>query len=99
MLVALGAPFLMPRNPSECWFLTERERLIATLRLKSKSGADENEKIAPHHVKRAFMNVTNNFCAMGFFCINITVQGISLFLVSRTFSCEMNTADGYSPPF
>lgn len=56
--------------------------MIATQRLVSKSGADENEKVAAHHVKRAAMNVTNNFSALGFFFINITVQGISLFMVS-----------------
>ncbi|KAH7394133.1 major facilitator superfamily domain-containing protein [Phaeosphaeria sp. MPI-PUGE-AT-0046c] len=80
VLVSLGAPFLMPRSPQDCWFLNERERMIATHRLKSKSGADENEKVAAHHVKRAGMNITNNFCALGFFFINITVQGISLFM-------------------
>jgi adenylosuccinate synthase len=29
------------------------------------------------------LNITNYFCALGFFFINITVQGISLFMVSR----------------
>jgi hypothetical protein len=82
VLVGLGAPFLMPRSPKECWFLNERERMIATQRLVSKSGADENEKLEPHHVKRAMLNITNYFCALGFFFINITVQGISLFMVS-----------------
>ncbi|KAF2827607.1 MFS general substrate transporter [Ophiobolus disseminans] len=80
VLIGLGAPFLMPRSPQECWFLTERERMIATQRLVSKSGADENEKVEVHHVKRAVMNITNYFCALGFFFINITVQGISLFM-------------------
>jgi len=81
VLVGLVAPFLMPRSPEECWFLTERERMIATRRLISKNGMGENEKVRPHHVKRAVMNVTNYFCALGFFFINITVQGISLFMV------------------
>jgi adenylosuccinate synthase len=82
VIVGLGAPFLMPRSPTECWFLNERERMIATQRLVSRSGADENEKVEVHHVKRAMLNITNYFCAMGFFFINITVQGISLFMVS-----------------
>lgn len=82
VLVGIGAPFLMPRNPQECWFLNERERMIATHRLKSKSGADENEKVEAHHVKRGLTNINNYFCAFGFFFINITVQGISLFMVS-----------------
>ena len=83
VLVGLGAPFLMPRSPQECWFLNERERMIATQRLVLRSGADENEKTEVHHVKRAVMNITNYFCALGFFFINITVQGISLFMVSQ----------------
>ncbi|KAG9192181.1 adenylosuccinate synthase [Alternaria panax] len=80
VLVGLAAPFLMPRSPEECWFLNERERMIATQRLVLRNGADENEKTEVHHVKRAVMNITNYFCAFGFFFINITVQGISLFL-------------------
>jgi adenylosuccinate synthase len=83
VIVGLGAPFLMPTNPQNCWFLNERERMIATQRLISKSGAEENEKVEPHHVKRAMLNITNYFCALGFFFINITVQGISLFMVSQ----------------
>ncbi|KAF1843819.1 uncharacterized protein K460DRAFT_378875 [Cucurbitaria berberidis CBS 394.84] len=80
MLVGLGAPFLMPRSPQECWFLNERERMIAMQRLVLKGGGAEDEKVEVHHVKRAVMNVTNYFCALGFFFINITVQGISLFM-------------------
>lgn len=85
VLIGLGAPFLMPRSPTECWFLNERERMIATQRLVSKGGADENEKVEVHHVKRAMLNMTNYFCALGFFFINITVQGISLFMVSHLY--------------
>lgn len=81
ILVGLAAPFAMPTSPENCWFLNERERMIASQRLKSASGADENEKVEFHHVKRAVMNINNYFCAFGFFCINITVQGISLFMV------------------
>lgn len=81
VLVGLGAPLLMPRSPEECWFLNERERMIATQRLVLKTGGAENEKVQVSHVKRAMMNITNYFCALGFFMINITVQGISLFMV------------------
>ncbi|KAH7085586.1 major facilitator superfamily domain-containing protein [Paraphoma chrysanthemicola] len=80
MLVGFGAPFLMPRSPEECWFLNERERMIAHNRLVSKTGALENEKVEARHVKRSVLNITNYFCALGFFMINITVQGISLFM-------------------
>lgn len=80
VIVGLGAPFLMPRSPQDCWFLNERERMIATQRLVLKGGGAEDEKVEVHHVKRAVMNITNYFCALGFFFINITVQGISLFM-------------------
>lgn len=82
ILVGLGAPFLMPRSPKECWFLNERERMIAAQRLVVKGGGAEDEKTEVHHVKRAVFNINNYFCAFGFFFINITVQGLSLFLVS-----------------
>ena len=82
LIVGFAAPFLMPTSPGECWFLNERERRIAHDRLISKTGAGEHEKVRPHHVKRAVFNITNYICAFGFFFINITVQGISLFMVS-----------------
>jgi hypothetical protein len=81
IIVGLGAPYFMPRSPQECWFLNERERRIAVQRLVLKNSGDENEKVEPHHVTRSFLNINNNICALGFFMINITVQGISLFLV------------------
>lgn len=80
IFVGLAAPFVMPRSPEDCWFLNERERMIASRRLIQRGGGDENEKTQPHHIKRAVMNITNYFCALGFFFINITVQGISLFM-------------------
>jgi hypothetical protein len=82
-LVGLAAPFFMPKSPGECMFLNERERRIAKERLISKTGTLENEKTKPAHVKRAVFNITNYICAFGFFCINITVQGISVFMVSH----------------
>jgi hypothetical protein len=72
----------MPTKPSETWFLNPRERRIATERLVLKGGADEQEKVAVHHVTRSLANINNYICALGFFLINITVQGISLFMVS-----------------
>jgi adenylosuccinate synthase len=82
VLVSFGAPFLMPRNPEECWFLTERERMIAVRRLLIKGEDVEDTHVTGNHVKRTVLNITNYICALGFFCINITVQGISLFMVS-----------------
>jgi hypothetical protein len=82
ILAGLGAPFLMPTSPDKAWFLNERERRIAFERLRMKNGAEENERVTPHHVYRALTNINNYICALGFFCINITVQGISLFMVS-----------------
>ncbi|KAF2641311.1 MFS general substrate transporter [Massarina eburnea CBS 473.64] len=80
VIVGLVAPYFMPKSPAECWFLTERERRIAMERLVLKGGADENENVELHHVTRSFFNINNYICAVGFFLINITVQGISLFM-------------------
>ena len=84
ILTGLGAPFLMPTTPAECWFLNERERKIAFERLRMKNGAEENERVQAHHITRSIFNINNYICAFGFFFINITVQGISLFMVSLT---------------
>lgn len=81
IIAGLLAPFLMPTKPEETWFLNERERRIAAERLVLKGGADENEKVEFHHFTRSLMNINNYICALGFFLINITVQGISLFMV------------------
>lgn len=80
IFAGFGAPFLMPTTPAECWFLNERERKIAFERLRSKNGAEENEKVKMHHISRTVFNINNYICAFGFFLINITVQGISLFM-------------------
>ncbi|KAF2466617.1 MFS general substrate transporter [Lindgomyces ingoldianus] len=80
IIAGLAAPILMPTTPGKTWFLTERQRKIAHARLMVKGGAEENEKIEFHHIKRAFFNINNYICALGFFLINITVQGISLFM-------------------
>lgn len=100
LLVGLAAPFAMPTSPGECWFLTERERRIAHERLVSKTGAAENEKTQVRHVKRAVFNITNYICAFGFFFINITVQGISLFMVRPRTTNQFHQANmEYSRPF
>lgn len=82
IIVGLIAPYYMPTSPHECYFLNERERRIAYERLIMKNAAAENEKVQPRHLVRSFLNINNYICALGFFMINITVQGISLFMVS-----------------
>ncbi|KAF2849347.1 MFS general substrate transporter [Plenodomus tracheiphilus IPT5] len=100
MIIGLCAPFLMPRSPKECWFLNERERRIASQRLVVTGGGAEGEKTEVHHVKRAIFNITNYFCAFGFFFINITVQGISLFMptILRDLGWTATKAQLYSVP-
>jgi MFS family permease len=78
MIVGSLAPFIMPTTPGDTWFLTTREKKIAQLRLVAKHGAEEDEKVEFKHLKGAFLNINNYICALGFFLINITVQGISL---------------------
>ncbi|KAI8236565.1 putative transporter [Colletotrichum sp. SAR 10_86] len=42
--------------------------------------SDANEPVSLDHVKRAVFCIHNYTCAFGFFLINITVQGISVFM-------------------
>ncbi|KAK3714780.1 hypothetical protein LTR37_007514 [Vermiconidia calcicola] len=74
------APFVLPQKPETSTRLTEREKMIACERLRVEHRMDSNERVQVHHIKRALLNVNNYVCAGGFFCINITVQGLSVFM-------------------
>ncbi|KAF2732798.1 MFS general substrate transporter [Polyplosphaeria fusca] len=100
IIVGLGAPFLMPTKPGETWFLTPRQRRIAEERLVIKGGASEHEKVEVRHVTGTLTNINNYICAIGFFMINITVQGISLFLptILKDLGWTSTRAQLYSVP-
>ena len=80
IIAGLSAPMLLPQSPETCMFLTERERYIARERLIREHKTDPMQNVKWRHVKRAVFNVNNIIAAGGFFCINVTVQGISVFL-------------------
>ncbi|KAL6248965.1 hypothetical protein RBB50_004028 [Rhinocladiella similis] len=100
MLIAAGAPFLMPSNPQTCMFLTERERHIAHERLIREHRADPHERVQWRHIKAAIFNVNNNMAALGFFMINVTVQGLSIFLptILKDLGWTATKAQLYSVP-
>jgi len=78
ILIGLATPYIMPTTPGDTWFLTAREKRIAHERLVAKGAAEENEKVELKHIKMALFNINNYICAVGFFLVNITVQGIAL---------------------
>jgi sugar phosphate permease len=80
IISGLLAPIWMPTDPATAYFLTERERRIATERLIREQKATPNENVTPHDIKRALFCLHNYTCAFGFFLINITVQGLSVFM-------------------
>ncbi|KAH8896662.1 MFS general substrate transporter [Thozetella sp. PMI_491] len=80
VLVGLIAPIWMPTSPATAWFLNDRERRIATERLAREHKGDAEEQVTWKHVKDAVFCIHNYTCALGFFLINITVQGLSIFL-------------------
>jgi sugar phosphate permease len=80
MIIALLAPIWMPATPGTAWFLDERQKRIAAERLALEHSADPDEYVDWAHVKRAFLCINNYVCALGFFLVNITVQGLSVFL-------------------
>lgn len=57
---------------------------------------DPNETVKLRHIKLAVLNVNNMVCAMGFFLINITVQGISVFMVSM--KCRIQGSSNHVQP-
>ncbi|KAI1337482.1 MFS general substrate transporter [Xylariaceae sp. FL0016] len=80
MAVSLLAPIVLPQSPESSKYLTDREKWIAAERLRLEHKAQSNEKVQPRHIKRALLNINNYVCAGGFFFINVTVQGLSVFL-------------------
>jgi len=80
MFVGMLAPLIMPSKPETSTRLTEREKYIARQRLLIEHRADPNENVKKQHIKMAVFNINNYVCAGIFFCINITVQGLSVFM-------------------
>ncbi|KAL2873689.1 hypothetical protein SGCOL_011173 [Colletotrichum sp. CLE4] len=74
------APLWMPTKPATAYFLDERQRAIAVERLQRQHKADADQKVTLSDMKRAVFCIHNYTCAFGFFLINITVQGISVFM-------------------
>ncbi|KAG8901490.1 hypothetical protein FRC00_006793 [Tulasnella sp. 408] len=81
MLLGIVAFFFLPGKPEDTKFLNERERVIATERLRVETaGLTKTEKTDFKLVLRAFTSVNNWLCGLGFLLCNIPTQGISLFM-------------------
>ncbi|VBB78425.1 Putative MFS transporter [Podospora comata] len=80
VIIGLLAPIWMPTDPSTAYFLNERERKIAAERLLREHRSDPSRKVTWADVKAAVFCIHNYTCALAFFLINITVQGLSVFL-------------------
>lgn len=80
ILVGMAAPLWMPTTPGEARFLTPRERRIAAERLVREHKANPVGKVTWKDIKHAVLSIHNYTCALGFFLINITVQGLSVFM-------------------
>lgn len=100
--MALGflAPLILPQSPSTSTWLTPAEKHIATHRLLLESRSTPHSKMTSTHIRRALLNINNYICAAGFLLINITVQGLSLFMptVLRDMGYEKIQAQLYSVP-
>jgi len=80
IISGLLAPIWMPTAPETAYFLNERQRRIAVERLIREQKALPNEAVTFADFKRAIFCIHNYTCAFGFFLINITVQGLSVFM-------------------
>ncbi|KAL7625286.1 hypothetical protein AAE478_004502 [Parahypoxylon ruwenzoriense] len=100
VIVALAAPIFLPQSPETSKYLNDRQRWIAAERLRLENKAQANEKVQAHHIKRALLNINNYICAAGFFAINVTVQGLSVFMPTllRDLGWQSLTAQYYTVP-
>ncbi|KAI0896030.1 MFS general substrate transporter [Annulohypoxylon nitens] len=100
MIIAMLAPIILPQSPETSKYLTDREKFIAIERLRLENKAHAHEKVQARHVKRALLNINNYICSAGFFAINITVQGLSVFMPSllADMGWESLTAQYYTVP-
>ncbi|KAI0012748.1 MFS general substrate transporter [Xylariaceae sp. FL0662B] len=100
IIVGLLAPLALPQTPASAKSLTDREKWIATERILIEHKANPKEKVQPHHIKRAFFNINNWICAGGFFFVNISVQGLSVFMptILRELGWESMTAQYFTVP-
>ncbi|KAK4097324.1 MFS general substrate transporter [Parathielavia hyrcaniae] len=80
IIVGVVAPVWMPTTPGGAHFLGERERRIAAERLIRESKANPNTAVTWRDLRQAVLCIHNYTCALGFFLINITVQGLSVFM-------------------
>lgn len=85
IIVAIITPLWLPSSPETSKFLSEREKFIARQRLLREQRENPHENVEVRHVKRAFLCIHNYTCALGFFLINITVQGLSVFMPAILF--------------
>ncbi|KAI1126070.1 major facilitator superfamily domain-containing protein [Nemania abortiva] len=100
IIAAAVAPFVLPQTPETSKNLTARERWIAGERIRLEHKASAHGKVELRHIKRAVTNINNYVCAAGFFFINITVQGLSVFLptILTEIGYRSLTAQYYSVP-
>ncbi|GAW16979.1 hypothetical protein ANO14919_064280 [Xylariales sp. No.14919] len=100
VIAAVVAPFILPQTPETANYLTTRESWIAGERIRLEHKASAREKVEMRHIKRAVTNINNYVCAAGFFFINITVQGLSVFLptILNNIGYSGLTAQYYSVP-
>ncbi|KAJ8119254.1 hypothetical protein ONZ43_g3758 [Nemania bipapillata] len=100
LIAASIAPFILPQTPETSAYLTTREKWIAGERIRIEHKASAHGKVELRHIKRAVMNINNYVCAAGFFFINITVQGLSVFLptILTEIGYRSLTAQYYSVP-
>ncbi|KAI5862941.1 MFS general substrate transporter [Durotheca rogersii] len=100
VIAALFAPLILPQSPETSTHLTARQQWIAAERLRLEHKAHAHEKVRPRHVRRALLNINNYICAAGFFAINITVQGLSVFMptILRELGWQSLQAQYYTVP-
>lgn len=74
--------FLLPRNVTEAWWLTEEEKEVLTIRLETCPDFHQDEKFSWSEVVRGLKDKNTCIVCLYQFCVDVTLFGLPTFLPS-----------------
>ncbi|GAA5836738.1 hypothetical protein JCM11251_002713 [Rhodosporidiobolus azoricus] len=97
MGIAVIAWFLMPNTPSQCRWLSDKERALAEARIKSENVGQHEviDSLQKKAILHGVFNPTTLIAGLIYLFNNITVQGVGFFLptIIRTIYTEAGTIE------
>jgi MFS family permease len=78
--IGLGVIKFFPSTPSDCMFLSDRDRYIAAERINQEYQEARNDRITKKDIYRGIFNINTIICGFSFMFANVAVQSIALFM-------------------